>query len=91
MRGESVRQELSSVDCPAVRIVRGKGLLNAIVVDPDASGGSAADLLCANLMQRGLLCKPTHGNIIRLAPPLVIGERDLHECIDIIADGMKEV
>jgi len=63
--------------------VRGKGLLNAIVVN-DSPESETAWELCVNLMKNGLLAKPTHGNIIRLAPPLVITEEQLHHCCDII-------
>ena len=68
---------------PIVLLVRGKGLLNAIVVDDDEDGHLAWDI-CVNLAANGLLAKPTHGNIIRFAPPLVISEDQLHECCDII-------
>jgi len=63
--------------------VRGKGLLNAIVVN-DTPESDTAWNLCLKLKENGLLAKPTHGNIIRLAPPLVITEEQIHECCDII-------
>ncbi|HEY5750866.1 MAG TPA: ornithine--oxo-acid transaminase [Chryseolinea sp.] len=63
--------------------VRGKGLLNAIVINDTPESDTAWDL-CVDLMKNGLLAKPTHGNIIRLAPPLVITEEQVHECCDII-------
>jgi ornithine--oxo-acid transaminase len=63
--------------------VRGKGLLNAIVIN-DSPESDTAYNVCLSLMKNGLLAKPTHGNIIRLAPPLVITEEQLHECCDII-------
>jgi ornithine--oxo-acid transaminase len=66
-----------------ISLVRGKGLLNAIVVDDTPESSTAWDL-CLALMNEGLLAKPTHGNIIRLAPPLVITEEQIHECCDII-------
>jgi ornithine--oxo-acid transaminase len=66
-----------------VNIVRGKGLLNAIVIDDGAESDTAWNI-CIELMKNGLLAKPTHGNIIRLAPPLVITEEQLHSCCDII-------
>ena len=62
--------------------VRGKGLFNAIVVREDQSP-SAWDI-CLRLKENGLLAKPTHGNIIRLAPPLTLTEEQLLECADII-------
>ncbi len=66
-----------------IKLVRGKGLLNAIVVN-DIPDSETAWTLCAQFAQHGLLAKPTHGNIIRFAPPLVITEEQLHECCDII-------
>jgi len=66
-----------------IRLVRGKGLLNALVIN-DSPSGDTAWRLCVALMERGLLAKPTHGNIIRLAPPLVITEAQLQECCGII-------
>ena len=69
--------------CSMLKLVRGKGLLNALVVD-DSTDGSLAWNLCVKLMENGLLAKPTHGNIIRLAPPLVIDRGQMRECCDII-------
>ncbi|QHL88492.1 ornithine--oxo-acid transaminase [Nibribacter ruber] len=66
-----------------VTLVRGRGLLNAVVIKPTADGRTAWDV-CVKLMENGLLAKPTHGDIIRFAPPLVITEEQLHECCDII-------
>jgi ornithine--oxo-acid transaminase len=63
--------------------VRGKGLLNAIVIS-DLPESNTAWNLCVALMKSGLLAKPTHGNIVRLAPPLVITDEQLEECCDII-------
>ena len=63
--------------------VRGKGLLNAIVIN-DTPESETAWNLCLTFAKNGLLAKPTHGNIIRLAPPLVITEEQIHECCDII-------
>lgn len=63
--------------------VRGKGLLNAIIIN-DAPESSTAWDICVALKENGLLAKPTHGNIIRFAPPLVMTEEQLHECCDII-------
>jgi ornithine--oxo-acid transaminase len=64
-------------------MVRGKGLLNAVVVN-DSPDSDTAWRLCVALKENGLLAKPTHGNIIRFAPPLVIDEAQLRECIQII-------
>lgn len=66
-----------------VTLVRGKGLLNAIVIN-DSPQSETAWNICIELSKNGLLAKPTHGNIIRLAPPLVITEEQIHECCDII-------
>jgi ornithine--oxo-acid transaminase len=66
-----------------IKLVRGKGLLNAIVIN-DTPESETAWNLCVNFAENGLLAKPTHGNIIRLAPPLVINEEQIHECADII-------
>lgn len=66
-----------------VTLVRGKGLLNAVVINDDEHGDMAWNI-CMKLAEHGLLAKPTHGNIIRFAPPLVITEDQLHACCDII-------
>jgi ornithine--oxo-acid transaminase len=66
-----------------ITLVRGKGLLNAIVIN-DSPSSDTAWKLCLEFSKNGLLAKPTHGNIIRLAPPLVITEEQVHECCDII-------
>jgi ornithine--oxo-acid transaminase len=66
-----------------VTLVRGKGLLNAIVINASPESETAWNI-CVDFSKHGLLAKPTHGNIIRLAPPLVITEDQLHECCDII-------
>jgi ornithine--oxo-acid transaminase len=66
-----------------ITMVRGKGLLNAIVIN-DSPESDTAWNICLEFAKNGLLAKPTHGNIIRLAPPLVITEEQIHECCDII-------
>jgi ornithine--oxo-acid transaminase len=79
-----------------VTLVRGKGLLNAIVINdtpeslPAGQAGQTAWNICLKFAENGLLAKPTHGNIIRLAPPLVITEEQLHECCDIIEKSVLE-
>lgn len=73
---------------PVVQLVRGKGLLNAIVVDDQEEGHLAWDI-CVKLADKGLLAKPTHGNIIRFAPPLVMTEDQLQECCDIIEEVIR--
>ncbi len=72
-----------------VSFVRGKGLLNAIMIN-DHPGSSTAWNICVKLKDNGLLAKPTHGNIIRFAPPLVMTEEQLHECCDIIEKTITE-
>lgn len=71
-----------------VKKVRGKGLLNAIVIN-DSEESKTAWNICMKLKDNGLLAKPTHGNIIRFAPPLVMTEAQLEECIDIITTTLK--
>tara|TARA_Y100000589_G_scaffold60590_1_gene51437 strand:+ start:109 stop:1329 length:1221 start_codon:yes stop_codon:yes gene_type:complete len=72
-----------------VTLVRGKGLLNAIVINDDDKSSTAWDL-CVKMKMNGLLAKPTHGNIIRFAPPLVINKEQLDTCIDIIISSIEE-
>ena len=69
--------------------VRGKGLLNAIVINDTPESSTAWDL-CVAMKENGLLAKPTHGNIIRFAPPLVMNEQELHECLGIIEKTITE-
>ncbi|WP_262918402.1 ornithine--oxo-acid transaminase [Belliella filtrata] len=72
-----------------LKLVRGKGLLNAVVVNDTEESSTAWDM-CVALKDNGLLAKPTHGNIIRFAPPLVMTEEQLHECCDIIEKVVKD-
>lgn len=72
-----------------VTLVRGKGLLNAIIINDHPDSSTAWDI-CVALKENGLLAKPTHGNIIRFAPPLVMTEEQLHECCDIIEKTITE-
>lgn len=72
-----------------VTLVRGKGLLNAIVINDSEDSSTAWDI-CLKLRDNGLLAKPTHGNIIRFAPPLVMNEQQLLECVDIICTTLKD-
>lgn len=73
-----------------VTLVRGKGLLNAIVINDSPKSSTAWDI-CIKMKELGLLAKPTHGNIIRFAPPLVITEEQLHECCDIIEKAVLSI
>lgn len=80
--GEVFRKELNSIESDMITLVRGKGLLNAVVIKP--KNGKEAWDVCLKLRDNGLLAKPTHGDIIRFAPPLVISEQQLLECVEII-------
>jgi len=71
-----------------VTLVRGKGLLNAIIIDDSPDSSTAWDI-CLKLKDNGLLAKPTHGNIIRFAPPLVMTEDQINECCDIIETTLE--
>ena len=70
-----------------VKLVRGRGLLNAIVINDDEESSTAWDI-CVALKENGLLAKPTHGNIIRFAPPLVMTEEQMQDCISIIRNTL---
>lgn len=80
--GKLLRAELRKLPKDIVTTVRGKGLLNAVVIKETKDHD--AWKVCLRLRDNGLLAKPTHGDIIRLAPPLIIKEDELHECVDII-------
>ncbi len=84
--GELFRQELRALQSPHIQLVRGKGLLNAILIDHPRA--DAAWELCLALKDNGLLAKPTHGDKIRLAPPLVIDRDQLLECVGIVKDSL---
>ena len=88
--GEVFRSELSKrlSDNKLVKLIRGKGLLNAIVINDTEDSSTAWDI-CLALRDNGLLAKPTHGNIIRFAPPLVINKKQLLLCIDIIVNTLN--
>ncbi len=81
------RKEMSAIKSEMVETVRGKGLLNAIVIRPK-DGKTAMDV-CLKMAENGLLAKPTHDHIIRFAPPLVITEEQLYEAIEIIEKSIK--
>ncbi|WP_421919001.1 ornithine--oxo-acid transaminase [Marinifilum sp.] len=86
--GKIFREELKAVKSEMIELVRGKGLLNAVVIKP--KGGKTAWDVCMRLRDNGLLAKPTHGHIIRFAPPLTINETQLREAIEIIKKTMAE-
>ena len=87
--GEFFRSELAKIDSPFIETIRGKGLLNAIVIKPQ-NGIEAWDV-CVKMKENGLLAKPTHGHIIRFAPPLVITKDQIKECIEIIKKTILEI
>ncbi|KAF3934113.1 hypothetical protein ABW19_dt0209305 [Dactylella cylindrospora] len=89
--GEKFRKGLEDIKSPIIKTVRGKGLLNAIVVDEEKTNGRTAWELCLLLKSKGLLAKPTHQNIIRLAPPLVITEEEINQSIKIIGEALVEL
>jgi ornithine--oxo-acid transaminase len=74
---------------PLIKNVRGKGLFCAIIID-DKEESKTAWNFCVEMMKNGLLAKPTHGNIIRLAPALIMTEEQLYECISIIDKTFRE-
>lgn len=89
--GELFRSEMNKYieNSTIVKLVRGKGLLNAIVIN-DSDTSDTAWNICLRLRDNGLLAKPTHGNIIRFAPPLVMTEEQLLDCVSIITKTLKE-
>lgn len=87
--GSLLRSELAALQSPFIATIRGKGLLNAIVIkhhNPEAAWD-----LCIELKEKGLLAKPTHGDKIRFAPPLLITKEQIMECVGIIGDSLKKL
>ena len=84
--GEVFRSEMRKIKSDMITLVRGKGLLNAIVIEP--KGGKSAWDVCVKMKDNGVLAKPTHDHIIRFAPPLVINETELHEAIELIKESI---
>ncbi|MDP4129777.1 MAG: ornithine--oxo-acid transaminase [Bacteroidota bacterium] len=87
IQGAYLRKGIESLHSPFIETVRGKGLLNAIVIrhpNPEAAWD-----VCLELKENGLLAKPTHGDKIRFAPPLTITRVQMDECLEIIADGLS--
>jgi ornithine--oxo-acid transaminase len=78
--GNIFREEMRAIKSDMITLVRGKGLLNAIIIKP--KNGKEAWDVCVKMKENGVLAKPTHGDIIRFAPPLVISEEDLREAIE---------
>ncbi|CAI7636459.1 unnamed protein product [Penicillium manginii] len=89
--GHIFRQGLLDLKSPLIETVRGKGLLNAIVIDESKTNGHSAWDLCMLMKTKGLLAKPTHQNIIRLAPPLVITEEEIQQALKIIHEAVTEL
>ncbi len=84
--GQQLRDELNALNSPFISLVRGKGLLNAIIIkhqNPEAAWD-----LCMEMKEHGLLAKPTHGDKIRLAPPLVITKEQINECVEIVRKSL---
>lgn len=96
--GNIFRSELNKLNLPIIELVRGKGLLNAIVINTGHNEehtwnnpGELAWNICLRMRDNGLLAKPTHGNIIRFAPPLIITEKQVKEAVGIIGASIQEV
>lgn len=89
--GRLFRDGIAAFGSPIVRTVRGKGLLNAVVIDEAAAAGRTAWDLCLLLKDKGLLAKPTHGNIIRFAPPLIITEDEVRKALAVIGEALQEL
>ncbi len=87
--GKIFREEAAKIPSDMVELVRGKGLLNAIVIKP--KNGKEAWDICLQMKENGLLAKPTHQHIIRFAPPLVITEKQIMEAVQIISKSISEV
>ena len=90
--GEVFRSSVTALNSPLVATVRGRGLLNAVVIDETKSKkGRTAWQFCLLLKSRGVLAKPTHVNIVRFAPPLVISEEDLQKAVKIIGECLNDL
>jgi ornithine--oxo-acid transaminase len=87
--GAYFREELKKIKSPFIELVRGKGLLNAVVIKP--TNGKYAWDVCLKLKENGLIAKPTHEHIIRFAPPLVITKQQIDDALSIIAKTIKEM
>lgn len=85
--GKIFREGLNAIHSPFIKLTRGKGLLNAVIIEPH-NGKEAWDV-CLEMAKNGLIAKPTHRHIIRLAPPLVITEEQIAESLDIIHKSLK--
>lgn len=90
LMGELFRKELSKVQSKWIKVIRGRGLLNALEIN-DTQDSKTAWNICLKMAENGLLAKPTHGNIIRFAPPLVINEAQIKEAVAIIETSLKSI
>lgn len=86
--GKIFRDEFAGIKSDMIELVRGKGLLNAVVIKP--KGGKTAWDVCVAMKENGLLAKPTHGHIIRFAPPLIITEEQLREAMNLIKETFRQ-
>jgi len=86
--GKIFRDEFKGIKSDMIELVRGKGLLNAVVIRP--KGGKTAWDVCVAMKENGVIAKPTHGHIIRFAPPLIITEEQLREAMNIIKETFKQ-
>lgn len=91
VQGDYFRARLRDLNSPYIKAVRGKGLFTAVVIGHDTLGEDAAMTLCLRMMDNGLLAKPTHGDKIRFAPPLVITRKQIDECIEIIEESLAQL
>jgi ornithine--oxo-acid transaminase len=90
--GRVFREKVAALRSPLVKDVRGRGLLNAVVIDENASTkGRTAWQFCLLLKSRGVLAKPTHVNIVRFAPPLVIEDADLERAVQVIGECLNDL
>ncbi|HBX49926.1 MAG: ornithine--oxo-acid transaminase [Bacteroidetes bacterium RIFOXYA12_FULL_35_11] len=82
------REEVAKIQTDMITLVRGKGLLNAVIIKP--KDGKEAWDVCVAMAENGMLAKPTHGDIIRFAPPLIINEQQIRECVSIFEKSLKQ-
>jgi len=87
--GQLFRERVKAIDSDMIELVRGKGLLNAVVIKP--KNGKEAWDVCLKMKENGLIAKPTHGHIIRFAPPLTITEEHIINAVNIIEKSLKEI
>ncbi len=91
VQGDYFRAQLNALNSPYVKLVRGKGLFTAVVIDNENLGKDGAMELCLKMMENGLLAKPTHGDKIRFAPPLCITRSQVDECVAIIKTSLSQL